>query len=111
MGAGAFELVVPPALLLAAPGTIGHGVLEPAAAPPVAPGVVAEALCRLERLFARESLLVDAFAAPGAVGEFVGNHPPAVVAFRAGELRLVPPDLAPPAAGAERPVPPQLGAA
>jgi hypothetical protein len=105
------QILLVPALRPVAPGTVGHRVLHPAAAGPVAPRIHPEPLGRLERRGAGVALLVDVHPAPGAVRVPVGHDPAAVVALGAGDVAEVAPLLRPAAVGAVGPVALELVAA
>src|SRR5262249_45580560 len=105
VGAIALEQVLlVPALRASAPGAVWHGVLDTAAAPPVAARVEPEPSGGLERPFARVAILVDVGIAPGAEGVSIADDPPASEALRAGHMVEVLPLLGPAAVWTECPV-------
>jgi hypothetical protein len=63
------ESLFVPMLWSAAPGAVRHWILNAAAAPPIAAGILSEPSGRLERLIAGKAFLVNVGPAPGAEGE------------------------------------------
>ncbi|HKH82045.1 MAG TPA: hypothetical protein VKA25_00025 [Gemmatimonadales bacterium] len=95
------ESILVPALGSAAPGAILHRVLYPAAAPPIARGVHPEPSRRLQRLLAREPLLVNVGTAPWTADKLLGDSPPALIAFGPSHAAGIIPALGPATGGAE----------
>src|SRR3954451_7907774 len=104
----AFALEQPflvPLLRTATPGTIGHGILNPAAASPVAARILPKSSRRLERFVARVTFFVNVGATPRAEGERIRDRPAALVAFGSRQRSEIAPAVRSAALRAESHVP------